>query len=364
MRSRGWEDRPRTRPAAALLAALLLAACAAPGPREADTGPLYFPAPPELPRFVHAATLRSNRSVEPETEEERLRRRLGGAADPVVTMVKPYDVAAHGGRVYVTDTLAARVHVFDAARRRYFQFGYRLEGKLAKPLGIAVDGRGFVYVVDGRQRRVVVYDGLGLYVRALKSDELVRPSGVAVNADGSRIYVVDTGGIDSDHHGVAVFDAEGRLLRFIGGRGREPGRFNLPVDAAVGPGGALHVLDAGNFRVQVLDPEGRFLRAFGEVGDGPGQLARPRGIAVDDEGLIYVSDGSFANVQVFDPEGRLLLPLGRKAVEDGRARLALPSGLAVDEKRFLYIVDQYFAKVEVLRRLTEAEGRAAAAASN
>lgn len=228
---------------------------------------------------------------------------------------------------------------------------------MKKPSGVAVDGSGRVYVVDTTARRLVIYDELGLFLADIDgSADWVRPTAVAVSPRGERIAVVDTGGVDSDSHRVWIYGADRRRTQVLGRRGEAEGEFNLPADAAMGPDATLWVLDAGNFRVQAFDAEGRFLRQFGSVGNGLGQLARPRGLAVDREGLVYVSDASLCNVQVFQPDGQLLLALGGRAREDAPGRYLLPARLCTDETGRLYVVDQFLHKVEVLRRLSLDEG--------
>lgn len=339
-------------------ALLALAACSHRHEVRRDVVARYWPALPEQPRFVHEATLRDGASLRSEGEAETLRRIATGVAATTDAPRKPLAVAAARGRVYVTDTEGRRVFVFDLPRRRTFAFGVRLQGELVKPAGIAVDGRGGVYVVDSGARRLLVYDALGLHKKTIEGGrDWVRPTGVAVDASGEAIYLVDTGGIDSDAHRVHAYDAAGRRRFVLGRRGAAPGEFNLPVDAAVAPDGTLYILDAGNFRVQAFDRDGRWLRAFGAVGNGFGQFARPRGIAVDRSGLVYVTDASFGNVQVFDPQGRLLVALGERTAADAPAGFALPAGVAVDEAGLVYVVDQVFRKVEVLRRLSDEEGR-------
>jgi DNA-binding beta-propeller fold protein YncE len=316
-----------------------------------------WPLPPEQPRYRYEATLRNAASLRDGSQTASLRRALVGDDDQRISFSKPMGVAARGGRIYIADTEARRVFVFDVPRRRTFVFGTRLEGALKKPVGIAVDARARVHVVDATDRRLVVYDALGLYQREIDgAARWRRPTGVAVSGDGARVYVVDTGGVDSDTHCVWQHDGEGAFVRAIGQRGSAEGEFNLPADAAVAPDGTLWVLDAGNFRVQAFDADGRFLRAFGSVGNGLGQFARPRGLAVDGEGLVYVADALLCNVQVFQPDGQLLLALGSRARDDAPGRYLLPARIACDETQRLYVVDQYLHKIEVLRRLGDEEG--------
>lgn len=346
------------------LAPLLLAGCAGTEPAR-EVKEFYWPMPPEQPRFMYEAELRGTESIRKKDDTTRMQRLLVGADPAADRLNKPLGVAARGGRIYVTDTEARRIVVFDLPRRKYYYFGHREEGGVRKPAGIAVDEAQNVYVADVTLKRVLVYDGLGLFLRAIGSDaDFSRPTGVAVSRSGDRVYVVDAGGVESAEHRVVAYDAQGKKLFALGPRGAEPGQFNLPVDANVAPDGTLYVLDSGNFRVQAFDRDGKFLRSFGSVGSGLGQFARPRGIATDPDGNVYVSDAVFGNVQVFTPQGELLIALGNRSEKDGPGQFRLLSGIAVDETKRLYVVDQFFRKIEVIRRLTDSEGQQALKAAN
>ncbi|MCB1742636.1 MAG: SMP-30/gluconolactonase/LRE family protein [Gammaproteobacteria bacterium] len=313
---------------------------------------LVWPMPPAAPRFVYQTTLRSSADIIPVDRTQRLKTLLTGGAERVARMTKPHSVAAGDGRVYVSDTVARCVHVFDARRGRYFAFGLRREGRLVKPLGLTLDAAGQVYVADASARRVVMFDALGLYLGSFGDDSILqRPTDVTVSADGSRVYVADVGGVESDRHQVVAFDRAGRVLFRIEGRGAGPGQLNLPVSLALAGDGTLYVLEAGNFRVQAFDASGRHLRAWGSVGRGFGQFARPKSVAVDRHGRVYVADAAFGNVQVFDASGRLLLPVGRAAREDRPGEYALLGGVSVDAQGFVYLLDPLFNKIDVLRML-------------
>lgn len=339
-------------------AALAAAGCASRTPPSAPRRAALWPLPPEQPRYLYEATLRHAGSVRDAADTDLISRVVTGEDDRRQSFNKPFAVAAREGRVYVSDSEGRRIFVFDIPRRRIFSFGFRLEGELKKPAGLCVDAQGQVYVVDSTARRLVVYDALGLFVSAIDGTrDWVRPTAVAVRPDGSQVFVVDTGGVESRQHRVWVYDREGRVQGTIGTRGSDAGQFNLPSDAALAPDGTLWVLDAGNFRAQAFDGQGRFVRQFGSNGTSIGQFARPRGLAVDRDGFVYVSDAMFCNIQVFQPDGQMLLALGSRAEADAPGRYLLPAKIAADEGRRIYVVDQYLHKVEVLRRLTDDEGR-------
>lgn len=343
----------------ACLCLMLLFGCQSLNKR--DPRLLIWPLPPDQPRFAYETTLWSPHDLKKKqprgTLERIMRFQEEEKRNNEYALYKPYDVAVAKGRIYISDTASKVIHVYDLSRRRFFRFGFRFEGKLEKPTGLSVDEQGRVYVADVLNKRIVIFDSHGLFLREIKHKEFLFPIGVASNADGSRIYVVDRGGIDSAHHQVWVFDKQGKLQFQFGGRGHGDGQFNLPVDIAVAKNGEIYVLDAGNFRLQVFDAKGQYLRQWGSVGRGLGQFARPRSLAVGADGNVYVSDAIFGNVQIFNSSGQLLLPIGERYKGDQPGHYPLISGIAVDEKGSLYILDQYFRKLEILRRLSDTDGK-------
>ncbi len=333
----------------------LIAGCAqlpqetAAGPT--DSGPLLFPAPPDEPRFVFERTLRSSADVEADSRDDAFRRMVTGTQRGGYFMNKPYAVAVHRGRVFVSDTVERNVKVFDVPEQRYFTIGEREPGLLVKPLGIDVDRAGRLYVADATQKMVFIYDRDGKFLRRIGGKDLFdRISSVTVDPSGARLYVVDIGGVRSENHRVRVFEtATGRHVMDIGRRGMGPGEFNLPRDMAIGLDGRLYVVDGGNFRVQVFNADGTYRDSFGAVGRQLGNFARPKEIATDPEGNVYVADAAFGNFQIFSPDGELLMFIGNRSERGGPAEYILPSGIAIDDDGRVYFVDQWFAKVDVYR---------------
>ncbi|HHM04725.1 MAG TPA: 6-bladed beta-propeller [Gammaproteobacteria bacterium] len=342
---------PLTPGGLALVLVSLLSGCASPTRAPEGFEPPVYPPPPDEPRFVYERTLRVAEDVQKLTGFEKLRLAATGKSPVARGLVKPYGVAVRQGRVYVTDTAQRAVLLFDMAAGRYRQFGEQEPGALIKPTGIAVSPTGEVFVADTSARRIRVYDPDGAYLRTLGNDELLtRPSGVALSPDGRTVYVVDVGGVDTNHHRVQVFDAQtGQHQQTIGTRGREGGQFNLPLQAATAPDGTLYVVDGGNFRVQAFTAAGGYVFSFGRLGRFPGQFARPKGIATDRNGNIYVVDAAFGNVQLFNPKGQVLMFIGRRARASSPGQFSLPAGVAVDEGGRVYVVDQFFRKIDIFR---------------
>lgn len=343
-----------------VIGALLVAGCAFEPKAPVVVERPVFPPPPEEPRFYYERTLYSSADVVVEDRNARMRRALTGESRAGDGLAKPYGVAVYHGRVFVSDTVARGVMVFDIPQRRFFRIGEEEPGQLAMPIGLDVDGEGNLYVVDASVKQVFVYDKDGKYLRTLGDGKsFLRPSGIAVDAEGARVYVVDTGSVNSTEHRVRVLDAKtGAHLLDIGKRGKEKGEFNLPRDVVIGKDGLIYVVDGGNFRVQSFRPDGTFVNSFGEVGRRGGQFSRPKEAAVDADGNVYVVDAAFGNYQIFNAEGQLLLSVGARSEKDGMAKYMLPSGIAVDGDGRVYVVDQYFSKVDIYRpaKLAENEG--------
>lgn len=284
-------------------------------------------------------------------EESQMRRLLTGESLTTVPFSKPFDVTACQGTMFVSDSVKRAVLAFDATQKGFYLVGSKDPGKVAKPLGVDTDSNCRLYVADATRSTIAIFEKDGTFVKAIGGEDYFdRLSYVAVNAEGTKIFAVDTGGVSSQNHRVRVFDAEsGDLLYDIGTRGTEPGQFNLPLGIALAANGSLHVVDAGNFRVQILTQEGEFIRQFGSNGRRLGNFARPKGISVDRDNNSYVSDASHGNFQIFNPEGQLLLFVGTRSEQNQRAKYMLPAGVDVDEDGRVYLVDQFFSKVEIFR---------------
>ena len=315
---------------------------------------LVYPLPPEEPRYYYERTIRSSADVLSDSEAAQLKRAFTGESLTGEGFGKPYGIAVHRGRVFVGDTVRRRVLVFDIPEQKFFFIGVdenEGEGKVTKPMGLATDGSGNLYVLDASLKIVIVYDRDGNFIRNIgKPGDLYRPAGVGVNDEGTLIYAVDIGGSSSDNHRVLVYDAiTGEHLRDIGERGKSEGQLNLPRDALVAPDGSIYVVDGGNFRVQHFSAEGDYLSQFGSVGRQGGQFSRPKEGAVDKEGRIFVVDAAFGNFQVFNSDEQLLMAVGTRSISNKPGQFSLPSSLDVDEDGRVYVVDQLFRKVEVFR---------------
>ncbi|WP_207063256.1 hypothetical protein [Motiliproteus sp. SC1-56] len=334
---------------------VLLFGCSA--PQKVEKPIIPFPKPPDEARFYFQDLIYTSADIIPEDEDARMSRVLAGAARTGEGFMKPYDVSAHKGRIFVSDTNKRQIYLIDRREGKFTTFPEEGPFAFKKPMGLDNDGQGNLYVIDTVKESIAIFDRDGVFLREIaKPDSFHRATGIAVNSEGTRAYVVNTGGVDSEEHNIKVIDLNsGELLYTIGKRGTAEGQFNLPKDVAIGQNGRLYVVDSGNFRVSILEPDGTHVKSFGELGVEFGRFARPKGIALDPDNNIYVMDSNFGNFQIFNQEGQLLMFIGERGGVNVSASYMLPAGIEVDEDGRVYVVDQFFRKVEVYRPASVAE---------
>ncbi len=311
-----------------MLVFLVFVFCGCTGTQVAkDSGPVFFPPPPNPPRVQYLTSISSSRDVD--------QRKRGGFAlvavgdvqgDQVKSVAKPYGLAIYGQKLYVCDAGISRVIVIDFTARTfdYLKGDYSF-GKLKKPINLTLDDEGNLYVADTVRKEIVVYGPSGNYLRTIGRDQEMKPVDVAV--DGDFLYVLDT-----THHEVKIFDrVSGRFIQGVGNRPEIPLKsLSLPLGLAVDSRGSLFTTNMGHGRVVNLDRDGHFLGAFGKMGDGFGQFSRPKGITIDAHDRIYVVDAGHQNVQIFNHKGRLLMFFGDPGLPLGS--MNLPAGIAVTKQ--------------------------------
>lgn len=309
----------------AVLGALaLLAGCAAPPPQaSAAKAAVFYPLPPDPPRIQHLATYASPSDLQTDKAGGGLKDFLLGDAKQTNALVRPYGVAMFDGKIYVADTRAGGLAIFDLKARSHSLMTGTGTGRMQRPFNITIDADGTKYVTDIGRNQVLVYDRGDRFVAAYGAKDGFKPVGLAIA--GERLYMVDIA-----QHEVQVLDKRTGKLQLKFGRNNpdEDQQMLQPTNIAVGRDGDIYVVETGNFRVARYTPEGKFVRGYGEPGQSAGQFARPKGIALDRAGRLYVGDAAFQNVQIFDNDGRMLMAFGQPG--NDLPGLTLPAGIAID----------------------------------
>lgn len=335
--------------ALASLGAAALGACSsAPGTLFERSGPdLVWPSPPDEPRVRYVGDLRTTDDLKAGKSFGQGLGEFFFGKDSIYAMLSPMGVCTDGkDRVFVADSNAQTLHVFDLGARTYARWEPPVKEKGApaysQPVAVAFDAAAQrVLVADSVAGVIETFALDGTYQGALGSGVLRRPCGVAADA-GGRVYAVDV-----LSHAVIVFDRAGTQVAQIGSRGSELGQFNYPTNIAIAPDGRLFVTDTLNFRVQVLQPDGTPIRQIGRKGDLPGYFSQPKGVAIGPDSIAFVVDANFEAVQMFDADAQLLMSFGREG--HGPGEFWLPAGICVDPSGRVFVADSYNKRIQVFQ---------------
>ena len=324
------------------LVLLTLAGCAT-QQKPTEVIKLAWPSPPETTRIQFVRSISNDKDlVDDSTFSQNVINFLAGSKPQPNTIVEPMGlvVSDDGQVLYVADTGIQQVLVFDFGNKKFS----KIEG-LEHPLGLALDANQNLYVVDQTKKNVRVFDRAGKEIRSFTDKSVVRPTGIAIDRQRGKVYVVDTATKASLEHNVRIFSLDGKLLGHLGlGQGNVDGAFMFPTYIALDAGGNVYVTDTLNCRVQVFDPNGKYTRTVGGNGDVPGKFTRPKGVAVDSLGDLYVVDSGWSNVQIFNPKGDVLLFFAGRGPMPGL--LKNPTAVAIDRENHIYVGDYINHRVE------------------
>jgi len=300
-----------------LIGALIAVAMLACGGGQKQIGqPLTWPPPPEKGRVRFVTAFSHTNDLDNSNWTGFKRSVFGGSGDPSVNQPMGLAISDDGNRLYIADMGLGKVLVADFKAKRIKPFAP--DEPPGRPFDVAIDGDENLYVSDSIKREVVKLDKNGNRLLAI-SDDIERPTGLAVDRERKLLYVVDSASLKSKKHRVRVYDLNGKHLRDLGPadggdtKGSGDGQVYFPIYVAVASDGSVYVGDAMNFRIQVFDAEGNFLSKYGEHGDGPGTFARLKGLDFDSFGNLYVVDAGHSLVEMFNRELQILMAFGGDA---------------------------------------------------
>lgn len=196
----------------------------------------------------------------------------------------PSDIAVENGKLYVVDGLNNRIAVYNLSGKHITDI------KVNSPFGIyAKDG---LLYVTSQKGAIYVLNGSGNVEK--KIEVKGRPIDVVKMED--KLFVTD-----GKSNSVNVYSLNGKRLKTIGGKGTAPGYFVGPfmMDRSKE---LIYVVDTVNARIQEFGKNGNFVRSFGTFGVEQGDLFRPKGVAYC-SGNLVVTDAITGAVQLFNIYG-------------------------------------------------------------
>jgi streptogramin lyase len=183
------------------------------------------------------------------------------------------------------------------------------------PGDLEFDSKGHLWVISRQTPAfnvlpVVEFDENGKYIRSFGEGLFGnRPHGIHLDSDGN-IWISD-----GSSHIVVKLDQQGKVLMTLGTKGQAGAwnettqLLNAPNDVAFGRNGDVFVVQghtpgaSGDPRVLKFDKTGKFIKSWGGKGKEPGKFDVAHGISVDAKGLLWVADRENSRIQVFDQDG-------------------------------------------------------------
>jgi sugar lactone lactonase YvrE len=201
--------------------------------------------------------------------------------------------------------------------------GPALSAQLNRPMGLALDPAGNLYIADSGNGRVRRVSPEGTITTVA---EFGSPAGVAVDSAGN-VFIADSGGN-------SIWKISRGQTAPVGGNGAA---WSAPQAIAVDGEGNLYVADGGNSRIRKVSASG-IVTTIAE-----GMLDHPGGVAVDGAGNVYVADTG----------NRSIRKISNGTVETVARHVGSPTAVALDSSGNLYYADS---RNGLVRKITAAAG--------
>lgn len=299
---------------------------------------------------------------------------LGGDSDSFLN-----DAECHNGNVYLLDGGLGKVYVLnekyelskviDSVKHN----GESLTFVGAK--GIYVDTKGYMYLADTNNQRVIVCDTDGNVTELLLLPDspliptgfIYKPVKVAVD-DNGYVYVVSEG----SYYGAILYSPEKEFLGFFGANAvkatvktvlnnlwnrlfsndvkRAADKLSLPYtinDLTIGPKNFVYTATGYSEKKQIqtgqicmYNPGGNDVLKAGSTNFADYELAKNNlqlvtqnvlGIAVDDKGYMYVLDGTYGRIYLYDSQLNNLSVFGGSITEGSqKGTFGAPNAIALN----------------------------------
>jgi hypothetical protein len=197
---------------------------------------------------------------------------------------------------------------------------------------VDIDSKGVVYVLQrGEPSQVMAFESTGKLLRSWGQGAFPSAHGLRVDRQDN-VWITDRG-----LQQVLKFSPQGKLLMALGtqgvqGNNESKDALNGPSDVVIAPNGDIFVSDGESTSTRIVkySKDGKLIKFWGSKGSEPGQLDVPHSIVMNSKGQLYVADRSNKRVEIFDQSGKYL---------DQMSNVGTPYGLFMTKDDVLYAVD-------------------------
>jgi sugar lactone lactonase YvrE len=193
-----------------------------------------------------------------------------------------------------------------------FPAGTSLAGAAAS---VAFDSKGHVWVLTRGNPSIYEFDNNGKFIRSFGEGLFTRSHGLRIDTEGN-IWATDVSA-----HTVMKLSPDGKVLMTLGTKGQRgewndtTHLLNEPNDIAIARNGDIFVAQGhtpganGDPRVLKFDKTGKFIKSWGGKGKEPGKFDVAHGLAFDAKGQLWVTDRENQRIQIFDQDGKYIKEL-------------------------------------------------------
>jgi DNA-binding beta-propeller fold protein YncE len=179
---------------------------------------------------------------------------------------------------------------------------------------LGFDSKGHIFVLTRGAQSLFEFDPDGKFIRAFGDGLFTRAHGMRIDNENN-IWATDVGG-----HVVMKISPAGQVLLTLGTKGQrgdwdeatQSHKLNDPNDVAIARNGDIFIVQGhvpganGDPRVLKFDKTGKFIKTWGGKGSEPGKFQVAHGIDIDAKGLLWIADRENSRFQVFDPDGKFI----------------------------------------------------------
>ncbi|WP_127508840.1 S-layer homology domain-containing protein [Paenibacillus humicus] len=243
------------------------------------------------------------------------------------------------GDIYVLDYSNARIQVF-GSQGAYIR-SIALPSGNPVPEAIALDGRGHIFVTD---QNYLVYrfntNGTGYKLIANSPQLADRPMGIAADSKGN-LYITQywtSTVVVYAYNSAADTYAPQKTIGEKNVSGTDNAHFNKPWGVSIDRNDRMYVSDGGNKRVQVYNSNGSYAMTLADA-----NLVEPSQATSDSDGNVYVVDGNKSQLLLFNAQGNFVKILGQNTAptfEGSQAALTVAQNASpADIKTLLRVND-------------------------